>query len=219
MSGLAWSLVGAFALSAVLSASTVSTAVADAAMAGDRATVRALLKDGADVNSAQGDGMTALHWAAMRGDLEMTEMLLYAGVNMRATTRLGAYTPLMLAAKNGHGPVVAALVKAGAEVAGANTTGTTPLMLAAASGDVTAVSALLEGGADVHAKEKAMEQTAIMFAAAFNRVEAMQLLIAKGADIKAHTKVVNLTSLSDPREEAFRQAQAQQAAAPAAGAP
>ena len=217
MSGLALSLVAAFTLSTVLSAEVVSTAVADAAMAGDRAAVKALLKDGADVNSAQGDGMTALHWSAMRGDLEMTEMLLYAGVNLRATTRLGAYTPLMLAARNGHGPVVTALLKAGAESSVANSTGTTPLMLAAASGDVEAVRSLLEHGADLHAKENAMEQTAIMFAAAFNRVDAMQLLIEKGADIKAHTKVVNLTALSDPREEAFRQAQAQQAA-PAAGA-
>jgi ankyrin repeat protein len=224
--GLVCSLIGAFVLSVAVHADTVSsTAVADAAMAGDRAMVRQLLQDGADVNSAQGDGMTALHWAAMRGDLEMTEMLLYAGVNLRATTRLGAYTPVMLAARNGHGAVVEALLEAGADGTAANSTGTTPLMMAAASGDTTAVASLIRHGADIHAKEKAMEQTAIMFAAAFNRVDAMRLLIEAGADISAHTKVVNLTALSDPREEAFRQAQAQQAqqgggqapAAPAAG--
>jgi hypothetical protein len=42
--------------------------VADAAARGDIATVRDLLRDGVDVNDAQGDGMTALHWAAERGD-------------------------------------------------------------------------------------------------------------------------------------------------------
>jgi ankyrin repeat protein len=40
--------------------------VADAAQRGDTAAVQALLKDGADVNAAQGDGMTALHWTALK---------------------------------------------------------------------------------------------------------------------------------------------------------
>ena len=38
--------------------------VADAARLGDVDTVRTLLQDGVDVNAAQGDGMTALHWPA-----------------------------------------------------------------------------------------------------------------------------------------------------------
>ena len=63
--------------------------------------MRTLLKQGADVNAAQGDGMTALHWAARNGDVELAQMLLYAGANVKATTRLGGYTPLMLAARAG----------------------------------------------------------------------------------------------------------------------
>ena len=75
--------------------------VADAAMRGD-ARVRTLLKQGADVNAAQGDGMTALHWAARNGDAELAQMLLYAGANVKATTRLGGYTPLLMASRAGH---------------------------------------------------------------------------------------------------------------------
>ena len=41
--------------------------VAEAAAQGDLEAVRTLLRDGADVNAAQGDGMTALHWAAENG--------------------------------------------------------------------------------------------------------------------------------------------------------
>ena len=77
--------------------------VADAAARGDREAVKALLKQAADVNAAQGDGMTALHWAAMNGDLELAQMLIFAGANVRATTRLGTYTPLYLASQQGHG--------------------------------------------------------------------------------------------------------------------
>ena len=61
-----------------------------------------LLKEGADVNGAQGDGMTALHWAAHNGDAELAPMLLYAGANVGAKTRLGGYTPLHLAAQIGN---------------------------------------------------------------------------------------------------------------------
>src|SRR3954466_1494424 len=73
--------------------------VADAAMAKERDAVKTLLKQGAEVNAAQGDGMTALHWAAREGDRELTQMLLYAGANVKATTRLGGYSPLMMAAE------------------------------------------------------------------------------------------------------------------------
>ena len=62
-------------------------------MAKDSATVRQLLKGGADANAAQGDGMTALHWAAIHGDAALAEMLVVSGANVRATTRIGGFTP------------------------------------------------------------------------------------------------------------------------------
>src|SRR5437868_5512733 len=77
-------LLSAVALSVVLGAVPSPSPVADAAMKGDRDAVRALLKQGADVSAAQGDGMTALHWAADRGDAATAEMLIYAGANVTA---------------------------------------------------------------------------------------------------------------------------------------
>ena len=71
-------------------APAVDTRVADAAMQGNRELVRTLLKQAVDVNAAQGDGMTALHWAASKDDTEMAQLLLSAGANVRATTRLVA---------------------------------------------------------------------------------------------------------------------------------
>src|SRR6266700_6602822 len=88
----------ALALGAWLHAAPSASAVADAAQAGDRSAVQNLLRQAADVNAAQSDGMTALHWAAMRDDAPLAETLLYAGANVKAATRLNAYTPLLLAA-------------------------------------------------------------------------------------------------------------------------
>jgi len=190
--------LAALALSALLHAAP-STPVADAAMQGNREAVKALLKQAADVNAAQGDGMTALHWAAMKNDAELTQTLLYAGANVRATTRIGAYTPLLLAAKNGSPAVIAPLLKAGAEVNAATANGTTPLMFAAASGNLDAVTALVDGGADVNAKESVRNLTPAMFAAASDRAAVLQLLARRGADLKATSKVTDLAALSkDP---------------------
>ena len=82
--------------------------------------------------------MTALHWAARHGDLELTTALLAAHANTKAVTRIGAYTPLHVASEVGSGPVVAALLKAGADPKAVTTTGVTPLHLAAMSGSVAA---------------------------------------------------------------------------------
>jgi uncharacterized protein len=216
-SGVVAGAIGALVLGLGVAVSAQSASpVADAAMDGDRAAVRALLQQGRDVNAAQGDGMTALHWAAMKNDAELARMLAYAGANVKATTRLGANTPLVIAARTGNAAVVEVLLGAGADAKAPTSTGTTPLMLAAASGSVEAVKALIAAGAEVDAREKSMQQTALMFAAAYARVDVMKALIAAGADVKATTKVVNLSSLTSPDEEAFRQQQ--QPPAPAAAA-
>ena len=48
----------------LITAATGDTRLSEAAMAGDKNTVRTLLQQKVDVNAAQGDGTTALHWAA-----------------------------------------------------------------------------------------------------------------------------------------------------------
>ena len=184
------------ALAVGLNASIADSPIADAASRGDREAVKALLKNAADVNAAQGDGMTALHWAAMNGDTELAQLLIVAGANIKATTRLGSYTPLYLASRHGHGRVIQALIKAGADVKTGTTNGTTPLMVAAASGDIDAVRALIDAGADVNAKDGVRLQTPLMYAAAANRAAVIELLISKGADIKATSKVSDLANLS-----------------------
>ncbi len=190
--------MGALALSALLHAAPTAT-VADAAMQGNRDAVRSLLKQAADVNAAQGDGMTALHWAAMKDDAELVQTLLFAGANVRATTRIGSYTPLILAAKSGSASVIAPLLKSGADANSATSNGTTVLMLAAASGNTDAVALLIEGGAKVNEKEPVRGLTPTMFAAASNRAAVLTLLAKHGADLKATSKVTDLSALSkDP---------------------
>jgi ankyrin repeat protein len=186
----------AIGMSSWLSAAVAVAPVADAASRGDKAAVKALLKSAADVNAAQGDGMTALHWAAMSGDLELAQMLVFAGANVRATTRLGAYTPLFLASQQGHAPVIEALLKAGSDVKLGTPNGTSPLMVAAASGKVDAVKVLIEAGADVNAVDGVRSQTPLMYAAAANRADVITLIAARGGDLKATSKVSDLANLS-----------------------
>ena len=191
------SACGALLMTAWLGAAPSSSTVADAAMRGDRDAVRALLKQGADVSAAKGDGMTALHFAAERGDTAMTEMLVYAGANVAAVTRIGQYTPLHLASRTGNASVVQALLKAGASVSARTTnSGVTSLHLAASSGNAEVVTLLLDHGADADAKESEWGQTPLMFAAAENRVEAIRVLLERGADATITTKTIDIAHQS-----------------------
>ena len=205
--------LGAACLSQALGAAARDTRVVEAAKRGDRAAVRALLADGADANVAQGDGMTALHWAAMRDDVELAQMLAVAGANLRAATRIGAQTPLHLAAAQGHERVTRALLAAGALPAAATSTGVTPLMAAAASGNVGTITALIDRGANVNAADTTLGFTALMAAAANNRVEAVQALLARGADPALATNVVDLAA-QRKAEAAARAAARPKAATP-----
>jgi ankyrin repeat protein len=212
--------VGVLALTAWMHAAAPATVV-EAAMAGDRDSVRALLKDGADVNTAQADGMTALHWAASKNDVDLAKLLLIAGANLKASTRIGGYTPLLIASRSGHADMVTALLGAGADPNGVTANGATPLMFAAQAGKVATVDALLAGGADVNAAERVKGETALFFAAAYGRADVIRALTAKGASVGVKTKVMDLDAFNKEetaREEQFRQQQAQSAAAEAARA-
>ena len=155
--------------------------IADAAMAGNREAVRALVGKHADVNAAQGDGTTALHWAAFHDDLVLVKALLAAGANPKAATREGAITPLFMACTNGSAAVIEELLKAGADANEKNANGTTALMTAASSGSVDGLRVLLDHGADIQAKESAHGQTALMFAAALDRTAAVKFLLSRAA--------------------------------------
>ena len=183
--------IGGLCLAVLLSAASDSR-LSDAAMQGDRDAVRSLLAQKVDVNAPQGDGTTALHWAAYKDDVEMAKMLLASGASVKAATRIGAITPLFMAAKNGSAAMIEILLKAGAESNATDEHGTTALMTAAASGSTEAVKVLIDHGADVNAKEGTHGQTALMFAAALNRDAAIRMLLAHGADPSITSKPVKL---------------------------
>lgn len=193
----AFALAVAFAGSFGLSASTLrlpaEAPVADAVMRGDIAAAKALLKQGADVNAAQADGMTALHWAASRGDAELARTLAFAGARVDAITRNGNYTPLHLAARGGRADAVKALLESGANVNAATSSGgATALHFASSFGDSATVGLLLDKGAPVDTREKAYQQTPLMWASAANRTAAMRVLLKRGADIEATSKVEDI---------------------------
>jgi ankyrin repeat protein len=155
--------------------------VADAAMNGDLPAVRTLIVKKADVNAAQVDGATALHWAVHRDNAEMVEALIKAGANTKAVNREGT-TPLALAAINGNARVVEALLKGGADAKAKGPSGETMLMLAARNGNPAVIKLIAAAGADVNTRETVRGTTALMWAAEQRHPEAVKALLELGAD-------------------------------------
>ena len=174
-------------LPAVAAAADVS--LIEAAKGGDVETVRGLLSD-VDVNEAQADGTTALHWAVHLDNAKLVDLLITSGAAVQATNRYGM-TPLALAAINGNAVVIERLLEAGADANDAITEGETALLTAARSDRVEAVNTLLAYGADVNARETFRGQTALMWAAARGNVAVLNALLEAGADVHATTPMVH----------------------------
>jgi uncharacterized protein len=174
----------------------------DAVKSGDKATVLALVESHADVNAAEADGTTALHWAARLDDLDLAERLLRAGSHVNAANRYGM-TALYLACVNGSAPMIGKLLQAGADANAIWTEGETPLMIVARGGNVEAAKVLLAHGAQVNAAEPVHGQTPLMWATGQSHPEMMRELIARGADVNARSAVQHWERqvTAEPREK------------------
>ena len=190
---------------AELAVASTDAPVADAAERGDLETVRALLRQGADANTAQSDGMTALHWAASNNDLEIARTLLYAGATARATTRLGGYTPLHLASRAGHPEVASALLEAGADPDAFTTTGVTAMHFAADADAPGVVLALVAHGGNVNAPDGFSRRTPLMFAAVRGADSAVRALLDAGADASLVTAIKDYEALDESLRAEQRQ--------------
>jgi len=88
--------------------------VADAAQKKDLGALRTLVQRKVDVNAAQPDGTTALHWAVVWNNNDAVTLLLRAGADVKARNRYGA-TPLSEAVTAGGAAMIESLLKAGAD--------------------------------------------------------------------------------------------------------
>jgi uncharacterized protein len=177
----------------ILIASLLASGVApdlrlvDAAKAGDKKAVAALLKEKVDVNATQPGGATALAWAAERANDEIARLLLAAGAKPDIANDYGE-TPLTLACANGDGLLVQQLIDAGANARAARWNGETALMICAGNGNPSAVRLLLAHGADTAATDQSKGQNALMWAAAQGQSQVVKILVEHGADVNAASK-------------------------------
>jgi len=161
----------------------------EAAKNSDSEAVRALLQKKVDVNAAEADGSTALHWAAYRDDLDSADLLIRAGARVSVANDLGV-TPLWTASLNGSAAMVRKLLAAHANPNAALLAGETPVMVAARGGYAEVVEVLLNKDANVNA-HGARGQTALMWAVAQMHPGVVKVLLAHGADLKARSDVWN----------------------------
>lgn len=155
----------------------------------DPTAIDLLLQAGAGADARDGSRYTPLHNAARSGVPGVVRALLAAGADVNAwatgfATDYGwSWTPLQLAAASNPDPeVVAALLEAGADLAG---DGNYPLHLAAANPNPAIVQTLLDAGADVTALS-GIGRTPLHEAAAANSNPAViKLLVGAGADVHA----------------------------------
>ena len=158
----------------------------EAVKSGDASAVRRLIKERVDVNAAEVDGTTALHWAARVSDVASAELLIRAGANVNAVNRYNV-RPLSVACTNGNAALIGLLLKAGADANTALPGGETALMTTARTGSLDGVKLLLAHGADVNAKEGGRGQTALMWAASEGHTDVVRVLLERGADVKARS--------------------------------
>jgi hypothetical protein len=125
-----------------------------AAKKGKLPVVDLFIKNGADINKTDTDGMTPISHASLKGHDKVVQALADNGANVNTPDNIGM-TPLHRASQEGHPEVVEVLIQKGANVNEANKKGQPPIWWASYNGHSKVVEALIKAGADVEVSEKA----------------------------------------------------------------
>jgi len=153
---------------------------------GDTVEAGELISRRTDVNQAQPDGTSLLHWAVYYDDENLVRQLLRRGAQVNIRNEYGA-SPLSQAAIIGNAGVIKRLLDAGADANEAGADGQTALMIVARTANTQAAEALINAGADVNVVEQWRGQTALMWAAAQKQPAMVALLLEHGADPDAQS--------------------------------
>jgi ankyrin repeat protein len=153
---------------------------------GSAMVVRGALLLGAPLESADGDGFTALHHASAGSEIGITRALLNRGARTATRSALGL-TPLHIAAERGHEEVVGLLIGAGADVNARTGAGLTSLAHAARAPDTRAAAVarmLLDAGADPNVADDE-GRAALHHAALVGAADLIRLLARAGGGVDA----------------------------------
>jgi ankyrin repeat protein len=176
----------------------------EAVKARDLTAARALVTQGLNINAGDGDGSTALHFAADSDDPTMADLLILAGARVDAANDLGA-TALHVACTNGSATMVDRLLAAKANPNAKLLNGETVLMECSRTGNAAAVKALLVHGANANAVEPEHGQTALMWAAAESHPDVVDMLLEFGADVRARSRSYSQTVVGEQTQRAGRE--------------
>ena len=151
--------------------------------------IRKLLRAGANVNTRDKEGQTAL-LAALDSPLTVpgitelvVQLLLDAGADIHAPDNYGR-TALHVAAENSNSSIIHLLLDAGADIHAPDKDGRTALHVAAENRNSSIIHLLLDAGADIEAKDNRGRTTLHLAPSAYSII-ITHLLLDAGADIEA----------------------------------
>ena len=183
---IAWASILSGLCTVSLAATEADLQLVEAAKNQNWETVSTLLDQRVDVNTAQADGATALHWAAFWNNLDAVKLLVNTGANVDVQNDYGA-TPLWCACASRHTGIVEQLLASDANPNLGLRSGESILMRCVHTGDASAVRALARNGANVSFREPSRGQTALMWSAATAHPEITRVLLEYGAPVDVRT--------------------------------
>ena len=157
-----------------------------------------LYQRGADVNQADEEGWSLLHYATLRGKVKELKWLLEHGASIEVRTKvkrtisgatLDFVTPLQIAASSGHFQALACLdelLKAGAETDPTANQGYGAIHFAARGGSCPAVAKLLTAGARLNHSNNPTRATPLLEAIAHQQLDVLRYLLCLEADCMDH---------------------------------
>ena len=155
-----------------------------AALRGDLAMTKDLIKHGADVNKVGGpDEGTPFHVAAATNNMKLAELLIEFGADVNKAGGPNDMTPLHVAAATGNMKLARLLIELGADVNKSDYYGKTALYTASYRNSMLMVELLIKSGADTDLPDACLTRgwTPMHIAALGNFLEIVRLLIKSGA--------------------------------------